>query len=274
MKSVRTGSLHVLRPTGLDLADPSIERLLADRRSDLLFRSRAVRTPEGFLSFVYKAAAEIGELGDNTRVLREAIRDDALLRRAVATEGASALVLGHTRWASVGIISEANAHPLNHEELDGQARPYVVGALNGDVDNYADLKALEGLQVPAEITTDAKVIPTLMARRIESGDDIDDAFRATVAELAGSMGIVAQASAAPTRLLLSLRGSGQALYVGMAVTSDLMAQLRARREGVFETVRLDGVKTFTAFTPIEGTGWTFAASMPRADVDAQIKVGG
>ena len=38
-----------------------------------------VRTPDGQLSFVYKAAAEIGELGDNTQRLRTAIREDELL---------------------------------------------------------------------------------------------------------------------------------------------------------------------------------------------------
>ncbi|MDB5862690.1 MAG: hypothetical protein JWO70_496 [Betaproteobacteria bacterium] len=59
-------------------------------------------------------------------------------------------------------------------------------------------------------------------------------------------------------------------FVGKSVTQDFIAQLRTRREGVFETVRLDGVKTFTAFTPIGGTGWTFAVSMPRAEIDTQI----
>ena len=59
-------------------------------------------------------------------------------------------------------------------------------------------------------------------------------------------------------------------YVGKPVTNDMLAQLRAKREGVFETVRLDGVKTFTAFAPIEGTGWTFAVSMPKAEIDTQI----
>jgi signal transduction histidine kinase len=59
-------------------------------------------------------------------------------------------------------------------------------------------------------------------------------------------------------------------FVGKPVTDDLMRQLRSRREGVFETVRLDGVKTFTAFTPIADTGWTFVVSMPKAEIDTQI----
>src|SRR5437763_1231359 len=89
-----------------------------------------------------------------------AIRADGLLRLALAAPTARVTVLGHTRWASVGIISEPNAHPLNHEE-DGVALggPYVVAALNGDVDNHADLKAAHELRVPPPITTDAKVIP-------------------------------------------------------------------------------------------------------------------
>jgi signal transduction histidine kinase len=59
-------------------------------------------------------------------------------------------------------------------------------------------------------------------------------------------------------------------FVGKPATPEFIAQLRARREGVFETVRLDGVKTFTAFTPIVGTGWTFAVSMPKSEIDTQI----
>ncbi len=219
-----SAGLHLLvRDHGLDLAEPAIARLLELRLLDPLFESGSVRVADGHLAFVYKAAAEIGELGDNTRALRTAIRDDGLLRLALSGESAELVVLGHTRWASVGIISEANAHPLNQEELGGNGAPYAAGALNGDVDNYADLKVLEGLQIAPEITTDAKVIPTLVARRIGDGTDPADAFRATVSELAGSMGIAVSSAALPADLLLSLRGSGQALYVGLAEDSFVVA---------------------------------------------------
>jgi glucosamine--fructose-6-phosphate aminotransferase (isomerizing) len=236
-----SAGLHVLiRDHGIDLDDPSVARLL-DERHDPLFGSRAVRVADGALSFVYKAAAEIGELGDNTSVLRSAIRDDRLLHLAAGGERARAVVLAHTRWASVGIISEANAHPLNSDEAEHPDRPYAVGALNGDVDNFADLAAAERLSVAAEITTDAKVIPTLISRRLDAGTDLDEAFRATVAALEGSVAIAAEASPAPDRVLLALRGSGQALYVGLAEDTYVVAsEPYGLVEEAGEYLRMDG----------------------------------
>jgi glucosamine--fructose-6-phosphate aminotransferase (isomerizing) len=212
-----SAGLHLLLTGhGLDLAAPAVVALLAGRLDDALFTSRAVRTPEGHLSLVYKAAAEIGELGDNGAALRNAIRSDALLQMALLSPALEAMVVGHTRWASVGIISEANAHPLNQEEVDNPTGPYVTAALNGDVDNYAELRSGAGLQFPPEVTTDAKVIPALISRRIADGADVDVAFRETVGSFDGSVAIVASTAAAPDRVHLALRGSGQALYVGLA----------------------------------------------------------
>src|SRR6266568_3011324 len=192
---------------GLDLEAPDVAGLLADRVRDPLYTSGAVRAPGGRLGFVYKAASEVGELGDNTRRLRAAIAGDELLRRALERPEARALVLAHTRWASVGLINQANAHPLNQEEDgDPTERPYAVG-----------------VRIPGEITTDAKVIPVLLARRLESGLDPAEAFRRTVSELDGSVAIAAHTVAAPGQLLLALRGSGQSLNVGLTEDAFLVA---------------------------------------------------
>ena len=148
---------------GLTIDDALVAGLLCSRHDDSLFTSRSVRVTRNAWSFVYKAAAEIGELGDNTRVMRTAIVDDDLLRLLVSQPDARVGVLGHTRWASVGIISEPNAHPVNSEELESAAdAAYLVAALNGDVDNHADLRARHELRLAQPITTDAKVIPALV----------------------------------------------------------------------------------------------------------------
>src|SRR5262249_16502260 len=144
-------------------------------------------------------------------------------------------------WASVGGISEANAHPRNQEELDGDDAPYVVGVLNGDVDNHADLITVEELEFAPEITTDAKVIPVLVSRSVAAGASPDEAFRATVASLEGSLAIAAQLAAAPDQLFLSLRGSGQALYVGLAEDAYIVAsEPYGLVEETSEYVRMDG----------------------------------
>jgi len=237
-----SAGIHLLvRGHGLDFADPAVARLVERRATDPLFVHGSVRMPDGLLSLVYKAAAEIGELGDNVRHLRAAIRDDELLKLALASDDAEVTLLGHTRWASVGIISEPNAHPLNSEEDGRVDGPYVVASLNGDVDNHADLTVFEGIVAPAEITTDAKVIPALVSRRLADGVDATEAFRATVATLEGSVAIGASSAAAPDQLFLALRGSGQALYVGLAEDVFILA---SEPYGLVEEtdtyVRLDG----------------------------------
>jgi glucosamine--fructose-6-phosphate aminotransferase (isomerizing) len=247
-----SAGLHLLvRNHGIDLTSPAIIAMMSERADDPLFGSLAVRTPEGHLSLVYKAAAEIGELGDNTRALRLAMTTDLLLQQALGSDSVEAVVLGHTRWASVGIISQANAHPLNSDEVGGtpdtrhpdtrHPDTYVTAVLNGDVDNFADLKVSQSLKIADEITTDAKVIPTLTSRAMSDGTDVFEAFRETVNQLEGSVAIAASAAACPDDLLLAVRGSGQALYIGLAEDAWIIA---SEPYGVVEEtstyLRLDG----------------------------------
>jgi glutamine---fructose-6-phosphate transaminase (isomerizing) len=226
---------------GLGAHDETVRALMAGRDDDRLFQSNAVRFIDGTLSFVYKNAAVIGELGDNTRVIRDAIRADALLRLALQSPTAEVSVLAHTRWASVGIISEPNAHPLNQEEMTDRDGPYLVAALNGDVDNYADLKAEHHLSVAASITTDAKVIPTLVSRLAATTPTLTEAFRRAVASFDGSVAIAAAPANNIHDLFLALRGSGQALYIGLAEDTYIVA---SEPYGVVEEtsryVRMDG----------------------------------
>ncbi|HLJ08554.1 MAG TPA: SIS domain-containing protein [Acidimicrobiia bacterium] len=270
-----SAGLHLLvTGHGIDPSDPGI----AERSADPLFRSGSVRlVPDGAgspgggpaLAFVYKAAAEIGELGDNVRAVRAAILDDGLLRRALASPEAEVTVVGHTRWASVGLISEANAHPLNSEEAGRPVQqPYVAAALNGDVDNHLELRAAEGLATPAEITTDAKVIPMLVSRRMAEGSPPAEAFRRTAASFEGSVAIAANAAADPGSLLLALRGSGQALYIGLADDAFVVA---SEPYGVVEEtpryLRMDGEATGGQIVVLRRAGAGTLAGLERLAYD-------
>jgi len=239
---------------GFDATDPAVRALL-DERSAPSFTDGAARLLDGVLVVVHKTAAEIGELGDNTAALREAIRGDELLQRALLSSEVDGLVLGHTRWASIGIISEPNAHPQSSDETGRACDRFVTAVLNGDVDNHADLVASDGLAIAAEITTDAKVIPTLVARNLGSGMEPHDAFREAVVRLEGSVAIGAAVTTSPDRLLLALRGSGQALYVGLADDAFIVA---SEPYGVVEEthtyLRLDGETPADPDNPVASRG--------------------
>ena len=212
----------------------------ADRCDDPLFVSRSLRVSGDVWTFVYKAAAEIGELGDNTRAIRKQVLDDDVLRHVLAQRGARVTLIGHTRWASVGIISEPNAHPVTGEEIN-RPSPLVLAVLNGDVDNYADLKVEHGLSVAEPITTDAKVIPSLVARQLGDGIDLKDAFVSTVTQFEGSVAIATVSATEPDRVMLALRGSGQGMCIGLAEDSFIVAsEPYGTVEETGALIRMDG----------------------------------
>ncbi len=173
------------------------------------------------LTFVYKIAAEIGSLGDNVAFLCEQIAGDAVLQALVGFPLQHHSISAHTRWASVGAITEANCHPVDNEPqecLSGK-RGIIHVCLNGDIDNFQQLKAQyesSGDSVPGEITTDTKIIPLHISKYLKDGHKVQEAFRLAVCDFEGSHAISMHTDLAPGKMFLAQKGSGQAVFVGMA----------------------------------------------------------
>jgi glucosamine--fructose-6-phosphate aminotransferase (isomerizing) len=182
---------------------------------------RAKNETGAAVSLVYKVAAEIGSLGDNIRTLRGAIRADGILHRLVAVPGVQATISAHTRWASVGAITEANCHPVDNGIVGRPAgvETIIHACLNGDIDNYQQLRREYEARcgaIPADITSDTKIIPLQVSLYLNQGLPVEEAFRRAVNDFEGSHAIAMHTDLAPGRLFLAQRGSGQAIFVGLA----------------------------------------------------------
>jgi glucosamine--fructose-6-phosphate aminotransferase (isomerizing) len=102
--------------------------------------------------------------------------------------------IGHTRWATHGRVSEANAHP----HYDSGDRVHVV--VNGIVENYMALKeqlADQGSVFSSE--TDAEVIAHLIADLYDG--DLAEAVRGAYAQLEGHYAFVAMIAEEPEVLV-------------------------------------------------------------------------
>ena len=197
-----------------------------DRRASLTAPTSALRpaSDEATLLFLFKVANEVGRLGDNVAFLRDAIRSDELFQAALREPGAEIQCLAHTRWASNGIISIPNCHPVDGAFIDGGGvacgQGEVVAVLNGDIDNYRDLLdryiLRRGLSIDERITTDAKVIPLVVGHHYHETRDLCEAFRRAFSEFEGSMAIGVMAADRPGEFVFGQKGSGQGLFLGMA----------------------------------------------------------
>ena len=93
--------------------------LQGPRFNDAILRSGAIRDCGLHIAFVYKNAAEIGDLGDNTNIIRAAIRSDALLQDAMEP-GPSAGAASRRRATGRGVLGRARRR--HERRLHGAGR--------------------------------------------------------------------------------------------------------------------------------------------------------
>ncbi len=204
------------------LLDEFTQRIQKEVLSDLCISVNEIDgpTPQVAISIAYKIAAEIGRLGDNVVFIRSRIRQDAILQTLSLFSHMRHTVSAHTRWASVGSIKEANCHPIDNRAVSGHKPAGIIHVcLNGDIDNYLDLKKEfeeNNGKVDTNITTDTKIIPLLIESSINEGLNPEDAFRAAVNSFEGSHAISMHTDLAPGKLFLAQKGSGQAIFIGLA----------------------------------------------------------
>ena len=145
----------------------------------------------------------------------------AELRQAVPKDLPGNYGIGHTRWATHGGVTDANAHP----HLDSAGRVAIVH--NGIIENYTSLKEMlekEGAVFQSE--TDSEVIAHLVAYHYDG--ELEKALKAALKHLKGTYGIAAMHADEPGRIVGARNGSPLVLGVGdgeMLLASDVTALL-------------------------------------------------
>ena len=119
------------------------------------------------------------------------------------------LGIGHTRWATHGLVSKLNAHPHS----DDQEEFFVVH--NGIIENFAKIKQfLEKKGQRFKSATDSEVIPQLLAYNYQKTKDVRSAFTQTLHSLRGAYAIAMITSHAPDRLWGARLGGPLVVGVG------------------------------------------------------------
>jgi len=118
--------------------------------------------------------------------------------------------IGHTRWATHGGPTDANAHP----HLDNEGKLAVIH--NGIIENYSELKReLEGHGHTFSSETDTESVAHLLSDlRKEHNGDLTAAMRAAVKRLRGSFTLLAIHADAPQTIVGVRRNSPLVAGIG------------------------------------------------------------
>lgn len=158
--------------------------------------------------------------------------------------------IGHTRWATHGGPTDANAHP----HLDNAGRVAVVH--NGIIENFACLRAElaeRGHELASE--TDTEVVAHLLAEEFSVTADLAEAMRLVCRRLAGAFTLVAVHADEPDVVVGARRNSPLVVGVGEGeafLASDVAAFIAHTRSAIelgqdqVVELRRDGV-TVTGF---------------------------
>ncbi len=137
--------------------------------------------------------------------------------------------IGHTRWATHGVPSQANAHP----HLDGSDRIAVVH--NGIIENHSDLKeTLQSQGVHFRSETDTEVIVHLIAKYYKG--NLEKAVRRAMKDLRGSYAMAVLCSQEPGKIVAAKMDSPLVIGLGDKenyLASDVSAFLEHTNRVIF-----------------------------------------
>ena len=138
--------------------------------------------------------------------------------------------IAHTRWATHGEPSEANAHP----HISGQ---HIALVHNGIIENHQSLRELlleRGYVFSSQ--TDTEVIAHLVDWELRSATSLLEAVQKTVLQLQGAYGTVVMDSRDPERIVVARSGSPLVIGLGVGenfIASDQLALLNVTRRFMF-----------------------------------------
>ncbi|MGY0558620.1 MULTISPECIES: glutamine--fructose-6-phosphate transaminase (isomerizing) [unclassified Lysobacter] len=167
--------------------------------------------------------------GQDVRRVRRTGRVAQMEGAALAEGFHAQLGIGHTRWATHGGVTEANAHPhVSHG---------VALVHNGIIENHDQQREkLIAMGYEFESQTDTEVIAHLIHSFLTQGKDLLHAVQAAVQELHGAYALAVVSRKEPHRLIAARMGCPLLIGVGEGenfIASDVSAILQATRKVIF-----------------------------------------